>query len=43
MVVILFVKRTGMYIVDQHAGQERINYEYYLEKYANLDYRWEIY
>lgn len=28
---------TGMYIVDQHAGQERINYEYYLEKYANLD------
>ena len=26
-----------MYIVDQHAGQERINYEYYLEKYANLD------
>ena len=29
--------KTGMYIVDQHAGQERINYEYYLEKYANLD------
>lgn len=28
---------TGMYIVDQHAGQERINYEYYLEKYQNLD------
>lgn len=28
---------TGMYIVDQHAGQERNNYEYYLEKYANLD------
>ncbi|MCI9132015.1 DNA mismatch repair endonuclease MutL [Thomasclavelia cocleata] len=28
---------TGMYIVDQHAGQERINYEYYLEKYKNLD------
>ena len=28
---------TGMYIVDQHAGQDRINYEYYLEKYANLD------
>ena len=28
---------TGMYIVDQHAGQERINYEYYLEKYAKLD------
>ena len=26
-----------MYIVDQHAGQERINYEYYLEKYQNLD------
>ena len=28
---------SGMYIVDQHAGQERINYEYYLEKYTNLD------
>ena len=28
---------TGMYIVDQHAAQERINYEYYLEKYQNLD------
>lgn len=28
---------TGMYIVDQHAGQERINYEYFLEKYQNLD------
>ena len=26
-----------MYIVDQHAGQERINYEYFLEKYQNLD------
>lgn len=28
---------TGMYLVDQHAAQERINYEYYLEKYSNLD------
>ena len=28
---------TGMYLVDQHAGQERINYEYYLDKYQNLD------
>lgn len=28
---------TGMYLVDQHAGQERINYEYFLEKYQNLD------
>lgn len=28
---------TGMYLVDQHAGQERINYEYYLEKYQQLD------
>lgn len=28
---------SGMYIVDQHAGKERINYEYYLEKYSNLD------
>lgn len=28
---------TGMYFVDQHAAQERINYEYYLEKYSQLD------
>lgn len=28
---------TGMYLVDQHAGQERINYEYFLEKYQNID------
>lgn len=28
---------TGMYIVDQHAGQERINYEYFLDKYQHLD------
>lgn len=27
----------GMYLVDQHAAQERINYEYYKEKFANLD------
>ncbi|MFV0394199.1 MAG: DNA mismatch repair endonuclease MutL [Coprobacillaceae bacterium] len=28
---------TGMYLVDQHAAQERINYEYFLEKYSQLD------
>ena len=28
---------TGMYLVDQHAAQERINYEYFLEKYQNLN------
>lgn len=28
---------SGMYLVDQHAAQERINYEYYLEKYSQLD------
>lgn len=28
---------TGMYIVDQHAAQERINYEYYLDKFSHLD------
>lgn len=28
---------TGMYLVDQHAGQERINYEYFLEKFQHLD------
>jgi len=27
----------GMYMVDQHAAQERINYEYYKEKYSHLD------
>ncbi|MFC4735678.1 DNA mismatch repair endonuclease MutL [Bacillus daqingensis] len=26
---------TGMYLVDQHAAQERINYEYYLKKLAS--------
>ncbi|NJP36279.1 DNA mismatch repair endonuclease MutL [Alkalicoccus luteus] len=25
---------TGMYMIDQHAAQERINYEYYLKKLA---------
>lgn len=28
---------TGMYLVDQHAAQERINYEYFLEKYQHLN------
>lgn len=28
---------TGMYLIDQHAAQERVNYEYYLEKYSHLD------
>lgn len=28
---------TGMYLVDQHAAQERINYEYFLEKYQQLN------
>lgn len=27
----------GMYMVDQHAAQERINYEYYKEKFSHLD------
>ena len=28
---------SGMYLVDQHAAQERINYEYFLEKYEHPD------
>lgn len=27
----------GMYLIDQHAAQERVNYEYFLEKYRHLD------
>lgn len=27
----------GLYMVDQHAAQERINYEYYIEKFSHLD------
>ncbi|MEG0366005.1 MAG: DNA mismatch repair endonuclease MutL, partial [Coprobacillus sp.] len=27
----------GMYLLDQHAAQERINYEYYKEKFSKLD------
>lgn len=27
----------GMYLIDQHAAQERINYEYFLEKYSHPD------
>ena len=26
-----------MYLIDQHAAQERINYEYFLEKYSHPD------
>ena len=26
---------SGMYLIDQHAAKERINYEYFLERYAN--------
>ena len=28
---------TGMYLVDQHAAQERINYEYYLEQFSHVN------
>ena len=28
---------TGMYLIDQHAAQERINYEYYLDRFSHVD------
>lgn len=28
---------SGMYLIDQHAAQERITYEYFLEKYSHPD------
>ena len=28
---------SGMYLIDQHAAQERINYEYFLGKYSHPD------
>jgi len=28
---------SGMYIIDQHAAKERVNYEYYVEKFDTLD------
>lgn len=28
---------SGMYLIDQHAAQERINYEYFLDKYSHPD------
>lgn len=34
---ILAQNETGLYIIDQHAAQERINYEYYKEKVGQVE------
>jgi len=33
---LLFQNDEGLYLIDQHAAEERINYEYYFEYYGNL-------
>jgi DNA mismatch repair protein MutL len=36
---IIAQNETGMYLIDQHAAQERIKYEYFREKVAEVDAR----
>ncbi len=36
---IIAQNETGMYLIDQHAAQERIKYEYYREKVAEVEAR----
>lgn len=32
---LIFQNETGMYLIDQHAAEERVNYEYYYHKITN--------